>query len=57
LFVEIINDDTNEEIKSEERSKDDEEYEVEIHIDVRLSNWLLVHLYYKIKENRLIINL
>lgn len=45
LFIEVINDDTNEEIKRKERSKNDEKYKVEIHVDVSLSDRLLVHLY------------
>lgn len=37
LHVEVVNDDTNEEIESEKRSKDDEEDEVKIHRTTILS--------------------
>ena len=44
LFVEVINDDTNEQVKREEGSKDDEEYEIQIHVDVALLYGLLTIL-------------
>ena len=31
LFVEVVNDDTNEQIESEEGSEDDEEHKVDVH--------------------------
>ena len=44
LFVEVINDDTNEQVKREEGSKDDEEDEIQIHVDVALLYGLLAIL-------------
>lgn len=44
LLVEVINDDTNEEVESEEGSKDDKEDKVEVHVDVVLTYGLLVNL-------------
>ena len=41
LFVEVINDDTNEQVKREEGSKDDEEDEIQIHVYVALLYGLL----------------
>jgi hypothetical protein len=37
LHIEIVYDNTNEEIQREERTKDDEEHEVEVHIQTGLS--------------------
>ena len=48
LFVEIINDDTNEQIEGEERPKNDKEDKVEVHVDVDFPYGLLSQL-----ENRI----
>ena len=37
LFVELVNDDTDEEVEREEASEDDERDEVEVHVDVHLA--------------------
>lgn len=44
LFVKVVNDDTDEEVQGEERSKDDEEHEVQVHHNVDLPDWLTVNL-------------
>ena len=44
MFVEVINDDTNEQVEREEGSKDDEEDEIQIHVDVALLYGLLAIL-------------
>ena len=44
MFVEVINDDTNEQVKREEGSKYDEEDEIQIHVDVALLYGLLAIL-------------
>ena len=44
LFIEVIDDDSNEEIEGEEGAKDDEEDEVDVHVDVDLAYGLLPHL-------------
>lgn len=44
LFVEIIDDDSNEEIEREERAEDDEENKVKVHVDVDFLFGLLIHL-------------
>ena len=49
LFIEVINDDSNEKIESEEGSKDDEEHKVDVHPDVTFSYWLLSDLKHKLK--------
>lgn len=48
LFIEIIDDNSNKQVKREEGSEDDEEYKVEIHVQVTFTNWLLSNL--KLKE-------
>ena len=48
LFIEIIDDNFNKQVKREEGSEDDEEYKVEIHVQVTFTNWLLSNL--KLKE-------
>ena len=40
--VEVVDDDTNEEVQSEERSTNDEEDEVEVDVDVALQTRLFV---------------
>ena len=44
LFIEVIDDDSNEEIEGEEGAKDDEEDEVDVHVDVDLPDGLLPNL-------------
>lgn len=44
LLVEVVDDDTDEQVEGEERPEDDEEHEVEVHVDVGLANRLLAHL-------------
>lgn len=44
LHVEIVDDDTNEEVQCEEGTKDDEEDKVEVHADSVLCYGLLVSL-------------
>ena len=44
LFIEVIDDDSNEEIEGEEGAKDDEEDEVDVHVDVDLPDGLLSNL-------------
>ena len=44
LLIEVIDDDSNEEIEGEEGAKDDEEDEVDVHVDVDLPDGLLPNL-------------
>lgn len=44
LLVEVIDDDTNEEVEGEEGAEDDEDNEVQVHVKVNLFDWLLLHL-------------
>lgn len=44
LLVEIVNDDTNEEVECEERAKDDEDDKVHVHVEVDLIRRLLLYL-------------
>jgi hypothetical protein len=44
LLIEVVNDDTNEEIQSEEGAEDDKEHEVQVHVDVGLPDRLFVNL-------------
>ena len=44
LLIEVIDDDTNKEIEGEERAKDNEEDEVDVHVDVYFSDWLITNL-------------
>ena len=44
LFVEVINDDTNEQVESKEGSENDEEDKVEVHVDVDFPYGLLKQL-------------
>ena len=44
LFIEVIDDDSNEEIEGEEGAKDDEEDKVDVHVDVDLPDGLLSNL-------------
>lgn len=44
LFIEVIDDDSNEEIECEERAKDNEEDKVDVHVDVDFPLWLFTNL-------------
>ena len=44
LLIEVVNDDSNEEIEREEGTEDNEEDKVEIHPNVYLSDWLIPDL-------------
>jgi len=44
LHVEVVNDDTNEEVECEERAEDDEKDEIQVGVSAVFSFWLLVHL-------------
>ena len=37
MFVELVNDDSDQEVESEEAAEDDEGHEVEVHVDVHLT--------------------
>lgn len=47
LLIEVVDDDSDEEVQGEERPEDDEEDKVEVHVDVHLTNGLLTNLYQK----------
>lgn len=44
LLVEVVNNNTNKEIQSEERAKDDKHYEVKVYVWVLLKPWLFAFL-------------
>lgn len=44
LLVEVVNNDTNEEVEREERAKDDEDDKVNVHVEVDLIGRLLLDL-------------
>ena len=44
LFIEVIDDDSNEEIEGEEGAEDDEEDKVDVHVDVDLPDGLFSNL-------------
>ena len=44
MLVEIVNDDTDEEVECEEGAKDDEDDKVYVHVEVDLVRRLLLHL-------------
>ncbi len=44
LLVEVIDDDTDEEIEGEEGAEDDEDDEVQVHVQIDLLDRLLLHL-------------
>lgn len=44
MFIEIIDDDSNKQIEREKGSTYNEEHEVQIHVNICLSNWLLSQL-------------
>ena len=45
LFIEVVDDDTNEQVEREEGAEDDEEDEVQVHVDVHLVDGLLADLH------------
>lgn len=44
LLVEVIDDHSDKQVQREERSEDDEEHKVQVHVDVGLPDRLLAHL-------------
>lgn len=44
LLVEVVDDDADEEVQGEEGTKDDEDDEVDVHVEVDLVHWLLFNL-------------
>lgn len=52
LLVEIVNDDADEEVESEEGAENDEDHEVQVHVEVDFSDWLFLHLEQKIRGYR-----
>lgn len=44
LLVEVVNDDTNEEVQGKKGTKDDEDDEVDVHVEVDLVRWLFFNL-------------
>lgn len=44
MLIEVIDDDTNEQVQGEEGAEDDEDDEVDVHVDVVLVLRLLVRL-------------
>lgn len=44
MLIEVINDDTNEEVQGEEGAKDDEDDKVDVHVDVVFILRLLIRL-------------
>ena len=44
LVVEVLNDDSDEQVQREKRAKYDEKHKVQEHVDVLLPLWLLVQL-------------
>ena len=51
LFVEIINNDSDEKVEREERAEDDEEHEVEVHVNIHFTDGLLTKLKSLQKKN------
>jgi len=52
LHVEVVDDDTNEEVESEEGAEDDEDDEVHVHVSAVLALRLLTHLYSSQRTHR-----
>ena len=50
MFIKIVNDHTNEQVEGEEWAKNDEEHEVEVHVDVDLADRLLTKLQNEVEE-------
>lgn len=48
LLVEIVNDDTDEEVEREEGAENYEDHKVQVHVEVDFSDWLFLHLKQKI---------
>lgn len=44
LLVEVVDDDTNEQVEGEEGAEDDEDDKVQVHVQVDLLDRLLLHL-------------
>lgn len=44
LLIEVVNNDTDEEIESEEGAKYDEDDKVQVHVEVNFSDGLFLHL-------------
>ena len=44
MHIEVVDDDTDEEVEREESTEDDEEYKVHVHEETRILPWLLVDL-------------
>lgn len=44
LLVEVVNDDTDEEVQGKKGTKDDEDDEVDVHVQVDLVRWLFFNL-------------
>lgn len=44
LLVEVVDDDTNEQVEGEKGAKDDEDDKVEVHVQVHFIIWLVLHL-------------
>lgn len=49
LLVEVVDDDTDEQVEGEEGAEDDEDDEVQVHIQIDLLDRLLLHLF---RENK-----
>ena len=47
LFIEVIDDNTNKKVEGEEWPEDDKEDEIDVHVNVDLTNRLLTHLVMK----------
>ena len=54
LLVEVVNDHTDEEVEGEKGAEDDEDYKVDVHVDVVFINRLVFHLNRDEKLNMLI---
>lgn len=52
LLVEIVDDDADEEVEREEGAENDEDHEVQVHVEVDFSDWLLLHLNQKTRGYR-----
>lgn len=44
LLIEVVDDDTDEEVQCEEGTEDDEDDKVDVHVYVVLVHWLVFHL-------------
>ena len=44
LFIEVVNDDPDEEIEGEKGAKDNKEDKVDVHVDVDFPYWLVSNL-------------